>query len=76
MATCPQCGEYLGEHHACRGRAQRWRRTAIAVATGALVGLFGPFVVFAGYHAQPVSLVAMTVLGAVAGGATWRAVSK
>jgi hypothetical protein len=49
MATCPRCGEFLHEHHRCRGvwrlRLRAWFHVLLGGIIGAGVGwlLFLPF---------------------------------
>ena len=70
MATCPDCGRFLSDHHRClgvwRGRAHR-----LGVATaGALVGVFVPFV-FPVYNGTPVAVVVAGLLGALVASVIW-----
>ena len=72
MATCPHCGELVGERHRCHERRKRFVRGGIVACLGALVGTIAQFMVFPGYKGYPWSVTTMTVLGALAALTLWR----
>jgi hypothetical protein len=63
MATCPECGDYLGSHHRCRGVGRRRLRTSGLLLFGAAIGFLAPFLV-ADRPTEPLLLVT-TLLGGV-----------
>jgi hypothetical protein len=63
MATCPECGGYLGSHHRCRGVGLRRLRTVGFAFLGATLGFLCPFLV-ADRPTEPLLLVT-ALLGAV-----------
>lgn len=77
MATCPDCGGYLGDRHVCtRARRRRSQRGLIATA---LVGAAGGVVLSFLVTAAPHSLLASSltaVLGAVVAVSIFRAVPR
>lgn len=77
MATCPDCGGYLGDRHVCnRERRRRSQRGLIATA---LAGAAGGVVLSVLVTAAPHSLLASSltaVLGAVVAVSIFRAVPR
>jgi hypothetical protein len=75
VATCPDCGGYLGDDHHCRGRRRRRQREVVVGGSGAFVGLIASFFIFSGprtyYWLVPAG---MTVLGGVIAISVWRAI--
>ena len=71
MATCPDCGGFLHDHHRCFGV---WRHIARTIAVTAAGGAFGLVFVMALVEHPPTGLVvAIALLGAVIGAALGRA---
>jgi hypothetical protein len=74
MATCPQCGGFLGEHHHCavRRRARRVGMSALAMLVGMVVCTLTVYAV----NDSPSAILVMfgVVGGMILGQAVWTAI--
>jgi O-antigen/teichoic acid export membrane protein len=71
MSTCPRCGKYLGERHACRVSWKRRWLTVLVMAIGAGAGLFASLLFFPETRSRLLAAPTLTVLGAVVAVAMW-----
>jgi hypothetical protein len=70
MATCPGCGDYLGEGHRCFGKELRVMRMLSTALLGALFGVVTVSVLVE--QPPPLLLGVIGILGASLVTAVWR----
>ena len=72
MATCPDCGGYLSDDHACTGRRRRALQTVVVGVVGGLLGACVPLVLMASHRWNIVSVLLLMFLGSMVAVAVWK----
>ena len=71
MATCPRCGEFLGEHHRCsvRYRAREFGKSAFAMLGGMVLSMLALYAV--SDNPSRITVAISAAVGMLLGQALW-----